>query len=146
MLGTVSDEAMDVWRQEIADSAGPAAPAPPRGSVPPPGRPRRPLPRLVPSRPRSATASGVAALAGGVLGAIVTFAHGWPPGDGLLVALALIPVAVGGIEYARTRGVALALGHGVLAGVCGGLAALVIVPVWGFLEFLDCWMSWLADC
>ncbi len=33
-----------------------------------------------------------------------------------------------------------------LAGVCGGLAALVIVPVWGFLEFLDCWMSWLADC
>ena len=148
MLPIMGEDALDIWRREMADSgAGPPQPPPRRGSIPPPGRRRRPLPRLIPSRPPpSLSMTGFAGLTGAVLGAIVTFAHGWPPGDGLLVALGLIPVAIAGLEYARTRSVGTALGHGIVAGVGGALAAAVIVPAWGFLEFVECWASWLSDC
>ena len=141
---------MDVWRREAADTSAGSQPPPPPPPLAPPGPPpsgRRPVPQLIPSPPpRRFRLDGWSACAGAVLATIAVFAHGWPPGDGVLVALALIPVVVGGVVYARTRSVGAALGHGALAGVGGVMAATIIVPAWGFLEFLECWMSWLSNC
>jgi hypothetical protein len=134
----MSDDAMEIWRRELSNEASSSVPPPSQGQ-PPPDAPRSRSPSVP-------VLNGAPALVGVVLGGVITFLHGWPPGQGLAIALALVPFAVGGFEYARSQRAGRAAGWGMIAGLCGALTAAVIVPVWGFFEFLDCWLSWLSDC
>ncbi len=138
---------MDHWRRE-SESASPPTRLPP--SAPPPSSRQRSFWPQGPLRRAGypAGAEALAALAGGAGMLLILLAPGWPPPvDPVASPQLLLPVVVPALfaALARMPRLHVALTGGI-ATIASLLIYMIVVPVWGVLQFLECWASWLSDC
>ena len=142
----MGDDAMEIWKREIAaaDAAVPAgAPAPPV-SQPPPG--------FGPARRRFALAGAEKAILALVVPMLIGAAYTalllltLELGD-MNTALVALPVFLGGFAAAvAKRGPAEIVGWALACWLTAVAVFAIVAPVLIVLDFLDCWASWLSDC
>lgn len=90
---------------------------------------------------------GMAAVAGILITGAIVLIGGFPPSlDPPSPFYTLVPLAGALIARRNEGGNTAAILGSVVAALAGVVTFVVLVTTLGILDFLNCWMTWLADC